>query len=37
MNRDIRQVRSIASQFETREADGELSIEGYFSDRKSVV
>lgn len=31
MDRDIRQLRSIASQFETREAEGDLSIEGYFS------
>lgn len=31
MDRDIRQVRSIASQFETREAEGDLTIEGYFS------
>ena len=31
MDREIRQVRSIASQFETREAEGDLSIEGYFS------
>ena len=36
MDRDIRQVRSIASQFETREADGELSIEGYFSVFNSI-
>ena len=31
MDREIRQVRSIASQFETREAEGDLTIEGYFS------
>ena len=36
MDREIRQVRSIASQFETREADGELSIEGYFSVFNSI-
>ena len=36
MDRDIRQVRSIASQFETREADGELSIEGYVSVFNSI-
>ena len=36
MDRGIRQVRSIASQFETREADGELSIEGYFSVFNSI-
>lgn len=31
MDREIRQLRSVASQFETREAEGNLSIEGYFS------
>lgn len=31
MNRDIRQVRSIASSFITREDDGKLFIEGYFA------
>lgn len=31
MNRDIRQIRSIASQFETREDGEELTIEGYFA------
>lgn len=31
MDRGIRQLRSVASQFETREAEGDLSIEGYFS------
>lgn len=36
MDRNLRQVRSIASQFETREADGELSIEGYFSVFNSI-
>lgn len=36
MDRDIRQVRSIASQFETRDAEGELSIEGYFSVFNSI-
>lgn len=30
-NREIRQLRSVTSQFETREAEGEHSIEGYFS------
>lgn len=31
MDRDIRQMRSIASQFETREDGGEPTIEGYFA------
>ena len=31
MDRERRQMRSIASKFETREAEGELSIEGYFA------
>jgi len=31
MNRDIRQVRSVASSFNTREDDGKLYIEGYFA------
>ena len=30
-NRDIRQVRSIASEFKTRDDGGELRIEGYFA------
>ena len=36
MDRELRQVRSIASQFQTREAEGELSIEGYFSVFNSI-
>ena len=31
MDRKERQMRSVASKFETREAEGELFIEGYFS------
>ena len=31
MNRDIRQVRSVASSFNTREDNGKLYIEGYFA------
>ena len=31
MDRERRQMRSIASKFETREAEGELLIEGYFA------
>lgn len=31
MDRERRQMRSVASKFETREAEGELSIEGYFA------
>lgn len=31
MNRDIRQIRSIASDFETREDGGNPTIEGYFA------
>lgn len=31
MNRDIRQVRSVASEFQTREDGDNLSIEGYFA------
>ena len=31
MDREIRQLRSVTSQFETREAEGDLTIEGYFS------
>ena len=31
MDRKIRQLRSAASQFQTREAEGDLTIEGYFS------
>ena len=31
MDRGIRQLRSVTSQFETREAEGDLTIEGYFS------
>ena len=31
MDREIRQLRSVTSQFETREAEGYLTIEGYFS------
>ena len=31
MDRDIRQLRSVTSQFQTREAEGDLTIEGYFS------
>lgn len=36
MDRETRQMRSVASQFETREAEGELSIEGYFSVFNSI-
>lgn len=31
MDRERRQMRSVASKFETREAEGELLIEGYFA------
>ena len=31
MDREIRQLRSVTSQFKTREAEGDLTIEGYFS------
>ena len=36
MDREIRQLRSVTSQFETREAEGDLSIEGYFSVFNSI-
>ena len=36
MDREIRQLRSVASQFETREAEGEHFIEGYFSVFNSI-
>ena len=36
MNRDIRQVRSVASSFKTREDNGKLYIEGYFAVFNSV-
>lgn len=36
MDRNERQMRSIASKFETRESDGNLSIEGYFSVFNSI-
>lgn len=35
-NRNIRQVRSIASEFKTREDGGELRIEGYFAVFNSI-
>ncbi|MDO5443657.1 MAG: HK97 family phage prohead protease, partial [Bacteroidia bacterium] len=31
MDRNEKQMRSVASKFETRESDGNLYIEGYFS------
>lgn len=31
MNRDTRQIRSVASKFETRDENGDLKIEGYFA------
>ena len=36
MDRKIRQLRSEASQFQVREAEGDLSIEGYFSVFNSI-
>lgn len=36
MDRKIRQLRSDASQFQVREAEGDLSIEGYFSVFNSI-
>lgn len=36
MDREIRQLRSAASQFQTREAEGDLTIEGYFSVFNSI-
>lgn len=36
MDRTIRQTRCVASQFETRETDGELFVEGYFSVFNSI-
>ena len=36
MDRKIRQLRSTASQFQTREAEGALTIEGYFSVFNSI-
>ena len=36
MDREIRQLRSTASQFQTREAEGALTIEGYFSVFNSI-
>lgn len=36
MDRDTRQMRSVVSQFETREAEGDLFIEGYFSVYNSI-
>ena len=36
MDREIRKLRSAASQFQTREAEGDLTIEGYFSVFNSI-